>query len=101
MEACDLSEDLLAIMRIVRDKGGTHCSGTCHHRQVGEFHCHTLAQMLRISSAGVKERLRNLVEMGLMERLRVQAEAQGHATIVKFVLTPEGEKVLSANQNRS
>jgi predicted ArsR family transcriptional regulator len=57
--------------------------------------------MLRISSAGVKERLRNLVEMGLMERRRIQAEGQGHATIVKFVLTPEGEKVLTANENRS
>lgn len=99
MEACDLSEDLVAIMQIVKEKGGTHCSGTCHHRKVGEFHCHTLSQMLRISSAGVKDRLRNLVEMGLMERQRVKAE--GPATIVKFVVTPEGEKVLAANQNRS
>lgn len=93
-----LGEDLLAIMRIVKEKGGTHCSGTCHHRKVGEFHCHTLSQMLKISSAGVKDRLRNLVEMGLMERRRVQTE--GPATIVKFVVTPEGEKVLAANQNR-
>ncbi len=99
MEACSLSEDLLAIMRIVKERGGTHCSGTCHHRKVGEFHCHTLSQMLKISSSGVKDRIRNLVEMGLMERQRVGGD--GQATIARFVVSPEGEKVLAANENRS
>ncbi len=29
----DLSDDLVAILGIIREKGGTDCSGTCHHRQ--------------------------------------------------------------------
>ncbi len=99
MQTGSLSEDLLAIMRIVKEHGGTHCSGTCHHRKPGEFHCHTLSRMLSISSSGVKERLRNLVEMGLMERRRISPE--GSATIVEFVVSREGEEVLAANENRS
>lgn len=98
METCILSEDLLAIMRLVKEHGGTHCSGTCHHRKPGEFHCHTISQMLKISSSGVKERLRNLVEMGLMERRRASG---GSMSFVTFVVSPEGEKVLAANEKRS
>ncbi len=92
MKSEELSEDLLAIMRIVKEKGGTDCSGTCHHRKPGEFHCHVLSQMLKISSSGVKERLRNLVNMGLMERLRIEAAT----SLVRYVISPEGEKILSA-----
>ena len=98
METGILSEDLLAIMRLVKEHGGTHCSGTCHHRKPGEFHCHTISQMLRISSSGVKERLRNLVEMGLMERRRTSG---GPANLVTFLVSAKGEKVLAANENRS
>lgn len=84
MKSGELSEDLLAILKIVKEKGGTDCSGACHHRKPGEFHCHALAQMLRISSSGVKERLRNLVNMGLMERRRVES-----ASLVRYVVTLE------------
>ncbi|MDR3569978.1 MAG: hypothetical protein P4L43_18300 [Syntrophobacteraceae bacterium] len=96
METCILSEDLLAIMRVVKEHGGTHCSGTCHHRKPGEFHCHTISQMLKMSSSGVKERLRNLVEMGLMERRR---GGGGAMSFVTFVVSPEGEKVLAAQES--
>ncbi len=98
MEPGELSEDLLAVLRIVKEKGGTDCSGSCHHRKSGEFHCHTLSQMLKISSSGVKERLRNLVNMGLMERRRVASE--GNASMVRFVVSPDGEKVLTSSGNR-
>lgn len=99
MEPEKLSEDLLAILRTVKEKGGTDCTGTCHHRKAGEFHCHALSQILRISSSGVKERLRNLVEMGLMERRRIEGEM--HTIKVKFVVSPDGEKILTADENRS
>src|SRR5271169_5469374 len=96
MKSVELSEDLLAILRIVREHGGTDCSGSCHHRKAGEFHCHTLSQMLRISSSGVKERLRNLVDMGLMERRRVGSE--GNTFMVRFLVSPDGEKILASNE---
>jgi len=93
MKPEELTNDLIAIMRIVKDKGGTDCSGTCHHRLPGEFHCHALAQMVKVSSSGVKERLLRLVNMGLLERLRI--ERDGHTPMARFVVTQEGEKVLA------
>lgn len=89
-----LSQDLLAILRIVKERGGTDCSGSCHHRQPGEFHCHTVGQMLHISSSGMKERILRLVQLGLMERHRVEKE--GEFPLTKFVVTEQGEKMLSA-----
>jgi predicted ArsR family transcriptional regulator len=98
MKPVELREDLLAIMRIVKEKGGTDCSGSCHHRKPGELHCHALAQMLRISSSGVKERLLYLVRMGLMERHRIQREAD--TPIVRFLVSSEGEKALASGTDR-
>ncbi len=97
MKSEELSKDLLEIMRVVREKGGTDCSGSCHHRKPGEFHCHTLAQMLGMSSSGIKARLRSLVNMGLMERHRI--ESRPGNPIVRFVVAPDGEKVLSAHND--
>ncbi|SPF50523.1 Transcriptional regulator (fragment) [Syntrophobacter sp. SbD1] len=96
MSPGELSEDLLAILRIVKERGGTDCSGSCHHRKPGEFHCHTLSQLLKISSSGVKERIRNLVNMGLMERHRIE----GDNPLVRFTVSPDGEKVLASSDNR-
>jgi len=98
MKPEELREDLLAIMRIVKEKGGTDCSGSCHHRKPGELHCHTLARMVSVSSSGIKERLLNLVHMGLMERHRIEREAD--TPIVRFMVTSEGEKVLTAHEDR-
>jgi DNA-binding MarR family transcriptional regulator len=89
-----LSQDLLAILSIVKERGGTDCSGSCHHRRPGEFHCHTVGQMLNISSSGMKERILRLVQMGLMERQRV--EKKGEFPLTKFLVTEQGEKVLAA-----
>lgn len=90
-----VGEDLLAIMRIIGERGGTDCSGTCHHRKPGEFHCHTISQMLRISSSGVKERILTLVRMGLLQRRKIQRE--GPYPLIKFELTPEGEIILASH----
>jgi predicted ArsR family transcriptional regulator len=89
-----LSDDLLAIMKTIREKGGTDCSGTCHHRKSGEFHCHIMGQDLGISSSGVKERILTLVRMGLLERTRL--ERQGTYPITRFIVSAKGEKALAA-----
>jgi predicted transcriptional regulator len=54
--------------------------------------------MLKISSSGVKERLRNLVNMGLMERHRVGTK--GDVFLVRFIVSREGEKVLASSNNQ-
>jgi hypothetical protein len=89
-----ISPDLLAILRIIKEHGGTDCSGSCHHRRPGEFHCHTVGQMLKISSSGIKARILYLVQLGLMERQRVEKGREFPLT--RFVVTELGEKVLAA-----
>ncbi|MBI5250585.1 MAG: hypothetical protein HY912_13930 [Desulfomonile tiedjei] len=93
-----LSDDLLCVMKTIRKKGGTDCSGSCHHRKPGEFHCHTIGQDLGISSSGVKERILTLVRMGLLERNKL--ERQGTFPITRFIVSVKGQEVLSAHGNR-
>jgi len=67
-----LTRDRLAILAVIREAGCSICTGTCEHRKPGELHCHTIGQRIKISSAGVKRRLRELVQMGLLKRNRVE-----------------------------
>jgi|GEM_PF-1422210 len=92
-----VSDDLLAIMKMVERMGGTDCSGTCHHRKPGEFHCHTISQELKISSSGVKERILTLVRMGLLERNRF--ERPGTYPVTKFTVSERGRKMLALPGN--
>jgi hypothetical protein len=48
-----LTVELIKVLKILKEKGGTDCTGTCHHRKPGEFHCHTLGAMIHISSAAI------------------------------------------------
>lgn len=91
--AAELSADLLAMLRIIRNHQGTDCTGSCHHRRPGEFHCHTLARELKVSSSGVKQRILKLLQLGLLERRCV--ERPGEAPLVRFQLSPLGEQVLA------
>lgn len=98
MSAENLSDDLLAILRIVQDKGGTECSGSCHHRKPGELHCHTISQELNMSSSGVKDRILALVRIGLLQRNKLQR--QGTYPIIRFTVSGMGKQVLEAHGNR-
>jgi len=94
-----LSDDLIAILKVLKERGGTDCTGTCHHRKPGEFHCHTLGNMLNISSQGVKNRLLSLMRMGLVERKRV--ERPGNSTLIRFLVTAEAEDLLARSEQTS
>lgn len=89
-----LPDDLVVIMRIIRERGGTDCSGTCHHRKPGEFHCHTISQELKISSSGVKERILTLVRLGLLDRRRIPRA--GTYPLTKFTVSEEGLRILDS-----
>jgi len=91
--AAELSPDLLTILQVIRDRHGTECTGSCHHRRPGEFHCHALAQELKVSSAGVKQRILKLLELGLLERHC--RERSGEAPVISFQISPLGESVLA------
>ncbi|MGD9367157.1 MAG: hypothetical protein PVH87_15775 [Desulfobacteraceae bacterium] len=67
-----LSMDRLAILTLIKEMGESVCAGTCEHRKPGELHCQHISRRIRISSAGVKRRMREMVQMGLLDRDRVQ-----------------------------
>lgn len=93
MSAERLSEDHIRILAVIREKGGTDCTGTCHHRKPGEFHCHTFGRMLNLSSQGVKNRILKLLRLGLLRREKVKREDS--TLLVRFLITPEGEETLA------
>jgi hypothetical protein len=88
-----IDDDLLTMLKVLKAEGGTDCTGTCHHRKPGEFHCHVFGKMLNISSQGVKNRLLKLMRMGLVERKRV--ERPGATLLVRFVVSEAAEKMLA------
>jgi DNA-binding MarR family transcriptional regulator len=94
-----LDDDLITILKVLESKGGTDCTGTCHHRQPGEFHCHELGRMLGISSQGVKNRLLRLLRMGLVERIRV--ERPSGTRLVRFTVSARCEALLEAYRHNA
>lgn len=88
-----ISDDLIMILKVLKEKNGTDCTGTCHHRKPGEFHCHVLGKMVNLSSQGVKNRLLKLMRMGLVERNRIERESA--TPLVRFTITPRAEAILA------
>jgi hypothetical protein len=89
----EISEDLIAMLRVLKAEGGTDCTGTCHHRKPGEFHCHVFGNMLKLSSQGIKNRLLHLMRIGLVERHRI--ERPSATPMVRFTITEQAEAVLA------
>ena len=91
-----IDDDLMRILQVLKEKGGTDCTGTCHHRKPGEFHCHTFGRMLKLSSQGIKNRLLALMRMGLVERNRIKRSEA--APLVRFTITAKAETLLAENE---
>lgn len=88
-----IDDDLLTMLKVLKDEGGTDCTGTCHHRQPGEFHCHVFGRMLSLSSQGIKNRLLKLMRMGLVERHRIERPAS--TPVFRFTVTQQAEALLA------
>jgi predicted ArsR family transcriptional regulator len=89
----EIDDKLIEMLRVLKAEGGTDCTGTCHHRKPGEFHCHVFGTMLHLSSQGVKNRLLNLMRMGLVERQRI--ERPSATPMIRFVITKQAEELLA------
>jgi DNA-binding HxlR family transcriptional regulator len=87
-----LSRDRLAILALIREVGTSVCTGTCEHRKPGEMHCHNIGRQIRISSTGVKNRLREMVQMGLLNRERV--ERQDGKVMARYTVSAKGLELL-------
>jgi predicted ArsR family transcriptional regulator len=91
-----ISEDLLTFLALIDAHGATVCVGTCEHRKPGELHCLNISQQLKISTTGVKNRLRNLVSMGYLNRDRVKRE--DGKVMGQYTLSEDGLKLLKARK---
>jgi hypothetical protein len=91
-----ISDDLMTILHVLKEKGGTDCTGTCHHRKPGEFHCHVFGRMLNLSSQGIKNRILKLLRMGLVERNRIKRSEA--APLIRFTITEIAEALLAAQK---
>jgi len=96
MEQTD--DDLITILKVLKTKGGTDCTGTCHHRKPGEFHCHDFGRLIKVSSQGIKNRLLKMMRMGLVERSRV--ERPDATPLVRFSITKKAEALLAEMQSQ-
>lgn len=92
MTSKELTEDCLKILSLIHEKGGTDCTGTCHHRKPGEFHCHVLGQMVHLSSQGVKNRILKLLRLGLLKRETIKRE--DGTTLIRFMITRQAKETL-------
>jgi DNA-binding HxlR family transcriptional regulator len=84
--------DRLAILALIKEMGESVCAGTCLHRKPGEFHCHHISRRIRISSVGVKRRLREMVQMGLLHRSRVQR--YNGKVMARYTVSDKGSRLL-------
>jgi len=91
----ELSEDRIALLKIVNDAGESICVGTCEHRQPGELHCQQIGRMMGISPNGVKKRLRELVQAGFLNRER--AEREDGKVMGRYTVSEAGLKALSGS----
>ena len=94
-----ISEDLLALLTLIDEYGSSVCVGTCEHRKPGELHCMNISQLMKISTTGVKNRLRKLVLMGYLNRDRVERE--DGKVMGQYTLSEEGLKLLKAVKVRA
>jgi predicted ArsR family transcriptional regulator len=92
-----LTHQMVAVLQLIEEKGSTVCAGTCEHRKPGELHCLTAAQLLKCSTTGYKRRLRELVQMGYLERNRVQRE--DGAQLAQYTLSASGEELVKQGSN--
>jgi DNA-binding HxlR family transcriptional regulator len=92
MPATPLSSDRIELIRLIDAIGSSVCVGTCEHRKPGEWHCHNIGQALKISSAGAKRRLRELVQLGYLDRRRVERE--DGKVIALYTVSQKGQQLL-------
>jgi len=80
----------LEILRLLRDREGMLCTGSCHSQKPGQLHCRHIGKELEIGFSVVWKRINYLIGQNLVAR-----EKTGDGP-VKFVVTPKGGELLDA-----
>jgi|SRR3990172_10550494 len=93
MATLTLLPDRMEVLRVVHEFGSSVCVGTCEHRKPGEVHCHSIGQAAKVSSAGAKRRLWELVDLGLLVRERLERE--DGKVMARYTVSPQGVALLN------
>jgi hypothetical protein len=93
MDVENLTTDLIELLKLVKKRGQTVCTGACELRLPGELHCFNASQMLHISAQGYKNRLLHLARIGLLNLQRVNRH--DGKVMGQYTLSETGLKALS------
>ncbi len=85
-----LTSRTIEILRLIYEKDGMLCTGSCCRQKKEHLHCRQIGRDLGMGFSAVWEHLNFLLQEGLVERKRI-----GDGP-VNFMLTSQGEKVLFA-----
>jgi len=94
MSEMKLGPEYVALLKLIREWGATVCAGTCEHAGPGELHCQRISHILKTSATGSKKRLRELVQLGLLNWERFDRE--DGKVLGKWTVSPEGLKFLDS-----
>lgn len=78
----------LEILKLIRQRGGMLCTGSCHHQKKEHLHCRQIGKILDMGFSTVWDRIKYLLKEGLVERERINDGP------VNFRVTPKGIEVL-------
>jgi hypothetical protein len=90
-----VTDDLIAMLKLINEYGSSCCVGACELRKPNELHCNNGSQLLRISSQGFKNRLQRLVMMELLDWQRVTRN--DGKVMGQYTVSEEGLKVIGGS----
>jgi DNA-binding Lrp family transcriptional regulator len=91
--------DDVRLLEAIIEKGRVDCSGNCRVRKPGEIHCNVIAAQLQLSPTSVKERIQDLLGMGLILRERVDVGTGTASRIItRFTVSPLGKKTVETSR---
>jgi hypothetical protein len=90
-----ITDDLIAMLKLIHKYGSSCCVGACELRKPSELHCNNGSQLLRISSQGFKNRLQRLVMMELLDWQRVTRN--DGKVMGLYTVSEEGLKVINGS----
>lgn len=81
----------LDIVKLIKDRGGMLCTGSCHRQKGEHLHCRQIGKALEMGFSTVWDRVHFLIREGLVTREKIDDGP------VNFVITPKGEEILLRN----
>lgn len=83
----------LDILKLISERGGMLCTGSCHHQKPGQLHCRQIGKALEMGFSTVWERVNFLIREGLVEREKIEDGP------VNFAVTRKGRELLALTEN--